>query len=135
MNPRGKGDNKKVEYDKFNDAIAESVSSDNELARDFLIEEGKNADEIVSRGLSLVRRLQAEARNKLAIERKQKSESLLQRFLDWCNDNASIKEPRFEQLRLNYRGLEALDEDEKDRILKDALYLQFLEEQGEEHDE
>jgi hypothetical protein len=135
---KSKGDNEdKSGYEQLNDAIAETVSSTPELAREFLIEEGKDVDKIVESGLALVRRLQAETRNKLAVEKRLKRESMLTRFFDWVKEKGDLIKPQSHELRLNYRGLEVegLDEEEKDRIIEDALYLQFLEEiEKEEHD-
>ena len=45
-------------YDNFNEALAESVSATTEDAREFLIEEGKDPDAIVQRGLELIKSLQ-----------------------------------------------------------------------------
>lgn len=122
-------------YQQLNDAIAETVSSTPELAREFLAEEGKDVDKIIERGLGLVRRLQAEARNKLAEEKRLKRESQLAQFWHWLKEKGDLLKPQLQEFQLNFRGLESLDEEEKDRITEDALFLQFLEEtEAEEHD-
>lgn len=47
-----------MSYEKFHDALAESVSATDEDARKFLESEGKDVDAIVSRGKKLIESLQ-----------------------------------------------------------------------------
>jgi len=52
-----------TQYENLNEAIAETVSSTNELATEFLVEEGKDVSKIVERGLELIAKLEADIPN------------------------------------------------------------------------
>ncbi|MCY1516851.1 hypothetical protein D9M68_515090 [compost metagenome] len=112
----------------------DSITSNKEKAREFLVLEGYNPDKLVSEGVKRIKKMQlqiaaAQTKRSMAI-----AETVKERAIEWAEkvlSQASFSIQDFmskEQLALNFRNFESLSADDIKEILIKHFTLKFTSE-------
>lgn len=124
----------KTDFIKLVVSDLDSITSNKEQAREFLVLEGYNPDKLVSEGIKRIKKMQlqiaaAQTKRSMAI-----AETVKERAIEWAEkvlSQASFSIQEFmskEQLALNFRNFESLSDEDIKEILIKHFTLKFTSE-------